>query len=352
MSADSRRPALRIVSRNERGAVSVSPRGLCRFEPLTDVADLPWLVHPTVPDLDLPSWLRNNRTLVGDELREHGALLFRGFGVQGVERFQDCVKALSGELLEYEYRSTPRTRVSGSIYTSTEYPPSRSIPMHNEMSYARAWPMKIWFYAVKVAAAGGQTPIADSAKVFKRISPQIRDRFAERQVLYVRNYGSGVDLPWQDVFQTSDPLEVERFCRRVGMDLDWAGGDRLTTRHVCQAIALHPQSGVPLWFNQAHLFHLTSLDEASRGLLLQHFGESELPRNAYYGDGSPIEPEALDEIREAYEREKIVFQWQVGDLLLLDNMRTAHGREAFEGQRQVLAGMAERHGQADVVAEM
>jgi alpha-ketoglutarate-dependent taurine dioxygenase len=136
------------------------------------------------------------------------------------------------------------------------------------------------------------------------------------------------------------------------MDFEWHDDDRLTTKHVCQAIAAHPQTGDAVWFNQAHLFHVTSLDDASRALLLQHFGESGLPRNAYYGDGSPIEPEVLDDIREAYERETVVFPWQAGDLLLVDNMRTAHGRQPFEGTRQVLAGMAERHGQADLCAEM
>jgi alpha-ketoglutarate-dependent taurine dioxygenase len=187
MSANSTRPVLRIVKRGERESMSVSTQGLCRFEPLMEDAELPWLVHPTVPDLDLPAWLRNNRDLVGTQLREHGALLFRGFEVRGAERFQDCVKAISGDLLEYEYRSTPRTRVSGSIYTSTEYPPSRSIPLHNEMSYARAWPLKIWFYAVRVAASGGQTPLADSRKVLARLSQKVRDTFAEREVMSTSN---------------------------------------------------------------------------------------------------------------------------------------------------------------------
>ncbi len=224
--------------------------------------------------------------------------------------------------------------------------------MHNEMSYARAWPLKIWFYCVTPATSGGQTPIADSRKVLARISPRVRDKFAERQVMYVRNYGHGVDLPWQEVFQTNDPHEVERLCRNVGMEFEWKPGDRLTTRHVCQAIAAHAQTNEPVWFNQAHLFHVTSLDEASRELLLQRFGEDELPRNAYYGDGSPIEPAALDEIRNAFELEKTLLPWQTGDLLLLDNMRTAHGRESYEGPRRLLAGMAERHGQADTCVEM
>lgn len=350
--SENTKPALKIPGRGERPSIALSPGNLCRFDPVAEGCNLPWLVHPVVSDLDLSTWLRNNRAVVGDRLREHGGLLFRGFQVGGAERFEECIKALSGELLEYEYRSTPRTRVSGSIYTSTEYPPSRAIPLHNEMSYARAWPLKIWFYAVTPAASGGQTPIADSAKVFRRLSSRITDTFASRQVMYVRNYGLGVDLPWQDVFQTTERREVERLCRNVGMEFEWSSGDRLTTRHVCQAVAQHPQTGHSLWFNQAHLFHLTSLDPASRDLLLQRFGEDQLPRNAYYGDGSPIEPQVLDEIRDAYERETIVFTWEAGDILLLDNMQTAHGRQSFEGPRRVLAGMAERHGQANLCVEM
>jgi alpha-ketoglutarate-dependent taurine dioxygenase len=352
MSPESTTPPLRIVRRNERPTITVSPRDLCRFEPLNAERRLPWLVRPAMPEVDLAAWLRNNRQPIEQRLRDHGGLLFRGFHIGATERFEDCIKALSGSLLEYEYRSTPRTRVSGSIYTSTEYPSHRSIPLHNEMSYARAWPLKLWFYAVTPAASGGQTPIADSRRVLARLSPRVRDKFEARRVMYVRNYGHGVDLPWQEVFQTAERKDVERLCRNVGMEFDWKSDDRLTTRHVCQAVANHPATGDALWFNQAHLFHLTSLDAASQALLRDRFVESELPRHAYYGDGSAIEPEALDEIRDAFDREQVLFPWQAGDLLLLDNMLTAHGRRPYEGPRRLLAGMAERHGQVDTCVEM
>jgi alpha-ketoglutarate-dependent taurine dioxygenase len=302
--------------------------------------------------LNLAAWLDHNRELVSNRLRQHGGILFRGFTVSGPPEFEACVKAVSGELLEYLYRSTPRTRVAGKIYTSTTYPHDRSIPLHNEMSYSQSWPLKIWFLSVVPAQHGGRTPIADSRKVFNRISPVVREQFERRQVMYVRNYGLGLDLPWQDVFQTGEKAEVERLCRSVGIEFTWKAHDGLTTRQICQATAVHPQTGEQVWFNQAHLFHVSSLDTTARELLLQTFAEDELPRNAFYGDGGAIEASALDEIRDALNAEAVLFSWEKGDVLLLDNMLTAHGREPFEGPRQVLTGMAERYGTGAVCVEI
>lgn len=352
MSLESTRPPLRIVARGARTPISSESGALCRFESLDGSPDRPWLVRPSLAEVDLPAWIRTNRGVVEERLRERGALLFRGFDVHGASSFEDCIKALSGSLLEYEYRSTPRTRVAGKIYTSTEYTASRSIPMHNEMSYARAWPLKLWFYVVTPAPTGGETPLADSHKVYARLPAAVRRKFETHGVLYVRNYGHGVDLPWQEVFQTTDRSDVERLCRRAGMEFEWRSGDRLTTRHVCQATEVHPQNGEPVWFNQAHLFHISSLDQASRDVLLGRFAERELPRNAYYGDGSPIETSVLDEIRDAYQQQEILFRWQTGDVLLVDNMRMAHGRRPYDGPRRLLAGMAERFGRADVCVDM
>ena len=69
-------------------------------------------------------------------------------------------------------------------------------------------------------------------------------------------------------------------------------------------------------------------------------GEDELPRNACYGDGSPIEADALASIREAFGSQLRRFDWKRDDVLLLDNMRYAHGRDPFSGPRRVHVGMA------------
>lgn len=303
---------------------------------------LPLLIEPAVEGVNLPKWATNNRDFISNKLQHHGGILFRGFNLNSVEEFELFLRSLAGELLEYSYRSTPRTQVSGRIYTSTEYPAHQTIPLHNEMSYSRNWPMVLGFFCVEVAPEGGETPIADSRKVFNLIDPAIKDRFANKQVMYVRHYGDALDLPWQNVFQTEDRAEVEAYCRSAGIEFEWKERNELTTRQVCQAIATHPQTGEQVWFNQAHLFHVSSLESEIRESLLAS-AAGEPPRNACYGDGSPIEDEALEQIRAAYAKETVVFHWQKGDVLLLDNMLAAHGRRPYRGSRKIVVGMGQRY---------
>ena len=325
----------------KRRLIGASPEGFIKAERLRPDLALPLLIRPGVPGVSLMNWVENNLEFVEAKLLDHGAVLFRNFKIEAVADFERFIEVLSPELLDYSYRSTPRTQVCGKIYTSTEYPAHQFIPLHNEMSYSRHWPMKIWFFCIQAAEQGGETPTADSRRVFERIAPEIRERFMNRKVMYVRNYGEGLDLSWQEVFQTTDRREVERFCRTNGIGFEWLQGDQLTTRQVCQAVASHPVTGEKVWFNQAHLFHLSSLGVEIRESLLSAYKEEALPRNAYYGDGAAIEDSVLDEIRDAYRQEAVTFQWQKGDILMLDNMLTAHGRNPYAGARKIVVGMAE-----------
>jgi alpha-ketoglutarate-dependent taurine dioxygenase len=334
-------PKLAGLGSVRRQAVASSGSGLVKRDRLRAGEKALRVMEPAVDGVDPVSWARHNRQEVEAQLLEHGALLFRNFNFQGAGRFEQFVRAFAEELLEYSYQSTPRSRVSDGIYTSTEYPAARTIPPHNEMSYARSWPMKIWFHCVARAEQGGETPVADSRKVFARIDPKVRERFIEREVMYVRNYGDELDLPWATVFQTTKKSEVEAFCRQAGIEFEWLGRNRLRTSQVCQAALPHPRTGEWVWFNQAHLFHISSLEAEVRETLSATYREEDYPRNAYYGDGSAIEKEALDNIREAYAREAIVFPWHAGDVLMLDNMLMAHGRRPFVGARTVVVGMAQ-----------
>lgn len=305
---------------------------------------LPLVIESSDERGDMAAWIAKNRDYVNQTLATNGGILFRGSGVTTVQGFQHFIDSMADGLLEYSYRSTPRTQINGRIYTSTEYPADQSIPLHNEMAYTTNWPMKIWFGCLTAPEQGGETPICNSRRVFERIDPEIRDAFASKSVMYVRNYYEEIGLPWQDVFNTSDRAEVETICRSSGIAFEWLAGTRLRTRQVCQAVARHPRTGEMVWFNQAHLFHVSSLGQDVMDALVSMYDEADLPRTAAYGDGSPIELSALDEIRRIYNEEAVTFPWKESDVLLLDNMLTAHGRMPFGGARKIVVGMAEAVG--------
>lgn len=303
---------------------------------------LPVLVESTDRSDALIEVVTRMRTEIETALREVGGVLLRGFRVPNVEMFREFAAAFGHPLLNYEFASTPRSAVAAGIYTSTEYPAHQRIPLHSEQSYTREWPMKIWFHCVTAAASGGETPIADNCAIHARMPATIRERFAEG-VLYERNYGE-FDVPWQKVFNTQDRADVEAFCRRAAIHWEWKPGGDLRTRQLCQGIESHPQTGMPLWFNQAHLFHVSNLQPDVRDMLVDMLGIENVPRHVYFADGSPIPDAMLDEVRSVLDEYAVAFPWQSGDVMMLDNMRVSHAREPFKGARKVVVAMAEPHG--------
>jgi len=322
-------------------AVNLPTDRLVDVYQLEPTHSLPFVISPVVPELSLPDWTMNNREFIEANLHKHGALLFRGFRMKGLADFQEYLDATSMELMHYMESATPRTELSEKVYTSTEFPPNQHISLHNELTYVATWPMKIWFMAVIPAETGGETPIADVRKVFERLDEPIKARFLRKGWMLVRNFGDGLGLPWQTSFHMDDKAEVESYFRRSRIEYEWKDAGRLRTRQVRPAIAQHPKTGERVWFNHVAFWHVSSLPAQVREAMLSVFSEDELPYNTYYGDGSPIEDSVVQKIRDAYAEETVVFPWQRGDLLMLDNMLVAHGRNPFSGERKVIVAMAE-----------
>ena len=303
----------------------------------------PWVIEAQSPGLDLAELARHHRDHLNARLLQRGALLFRGFGISGVPQFDRLIDAWTQNRLDCIYGSTPRQTLGNRIFTATEYPASQEIPLHNEDAYQRQWPLKLAFCCLQPAAAGGETPISDMRLVGHALGNELLDVFEARGVMYVRHYHDGIDMPWQQVFGTGDRNALAQICAQRSIEHHWLGDRTLRTTQICQGTAVHPVTGERVFFNQAHLFHVSSLGPELSRSMIQVFGADRLPRQAYFGDGEPIPEAWLARIRAAFRQGAYAFAWHPGDVLLLDNMRYAHGRRAFEGSRRVLAALMELH---------
>lgn len=300
---------------------------------------LPFLLEAPRQGCELATYARDQKAQITGLLSEHGAVLLRGFPVTALRDFEQFLAVISRTRMDYVYRSTPRTRVSAEVFTATEYPKQSEILLHNELAFQRTWPAMLAFTCLEVPASGGQTTLADMRSVMADIPALLLDEFTARGVCYVRHYHEGVDIPWQVTFQTKDRDSVGEFCRSNGIRFEWLDGTLLRTEQICQGTATYPATGERVFFNQAHVFHPSALGGNSETALVKLFGRDRLPRTAYFGDGGELPATGLEEIRRAFSRHARDVAWQLGDVLLLDNMRVAHGRRSYTGSRRVLAAL-------------
>ena len=266
-----------------------------------------------------------------------GAALLRG-AITTEDAAERALDRICGELLEDAFWSTPRSKVSGKTLTATEYPQARTIQLHSEMAYMRSWPRFVSFHALEVAADGGQTTVCDIDRVSEQLAARLAV-YAARGVTYRRTFQKGVDIAWQHAFQTQDRADFERIAESSGMTLEWLSDDALATSHTAQG-AIAAEDGRPLFFNQAHMFHASLLDPELRQAIEARYGPGRLPRHATFGDGSPIPRSDITAIADAFERHRSEMRWRRGDVLILDNLRFAHGRLPFTGSRRVHVALA------------
>jgi alpha-ketoglutarate-dependent taurine dioxygenase len=291
----------------------------------------------------LIGWITDHRDLFESWLAKHGAVLLRGFAIDTPEEFESVVEAVHPTLLNYVEGDSPRTKITGKVYTSTEYPETYQISLHNELSYAHKWPCKIFFYCATPPAQGGETPIADCREVLEALDRQICEQFISRKVKYVNTLhgGGGVGKSWQDTFETNEKSEVVRYLTDGHVDFTWDDRGTLRTSQIREAVITHPVTGDRVWFNQAEQWHPSTLDlKNRRAMTALGIKEEDLPHYASFGDGDPLDEQELNEIRRLMRDRAVYFPWQKSDLLVLDNVLVAHGRNPFKGPRKILVAMA------------
>ncbi|MFJ2685159.1 non-ribosomal peptide synthase/polyketide synthase [Pseudomonas sp. NPDC087342] len=300
----------------------------------------PLLLEPNEPQLDLIEWINNNRPLIEEKLAKHAGILFRGFELDGIQGFEAFAEAIQPGLYG-QYGDLPKKEGGKNTYRSTPYPERKMILFHNESSHQDRWPRKQMFYCEQAAPVGGATPVVDCRLMYEKLPADLRDKFEEKGLLYVRTFTDNLDVSWQHFFKTEDRAEVEARCRAGGIEWRWLDNNELQTRTPGPAIITHPVTGAKSFFNQVQLHHIYWLEPDVREDLLSMFGLDRMPRHVFYGDGTPIEDEVMQRIGDLYEECAVRFDWQKGDAILLDNMLVAHARDPFEGPRKIVVAMGD-----------
>ena len=299
--------------------------------------------------------IRSQRDSLKKELLQHGGILFRGFPIDDVKAFNAVLDALGlGDAIDYIGGDSPRSKVEGEIYTSTEAPPSIKILLHNELSFVKNFPRHIYFYCDVEPESDGETIIGDARKIYQDVKEDVRQRFIDKQLYYTSRYyykSKFMDFinsiqrghkTWIDVFETEDKGEVERLCKVNDFKFRWLGNDWLEMGTLRPAITQHPETGETVWFNQAHLYDYNPKFLGWLryiGVKLFYLPKDTLLHEVSFGDHTLVPKDDLYHVMDVLDKNTVKFPWKKGDVLVLDNVLAMHGRAPFKGKRRILTAM-------------
>jgi hypothetical protein len=177
--------------------------------------------------------------------------------------------------------------------------------------------------------------------VLNALPPELVERFEREGWLLTRSYNDEIGASVVEAFGTEDRGAIERYCRANAIEFAWQPDGGLRTRQRRNAVVRHPLTGRRCWFNQIAFLNEWTLEPEVREYLVDVYGADGLPFNTRFGNGDAIGEDVVHLLNQVYEANTAREQWQAGDLILIDNIRTAHSREPFVGQREVLVAMAD-----------
>lgn len=287
------------------------------------------------------NWAAGHRDALRAVVAEFGCVLVRGLGLHDAAETGAVFQRLAASLMPEQEAFAPRQPYPGGLYSATSWPPNQQMCMHHELSYKLEFPGLMLFACLTAPASGGATTVSDSPAVLSALPADLVQRFEREGWMLVRNYNEDFGASVEEAFGTADRGAVERYCRANATEFEWQPDGTLRTWQRRSAVVRHPVTGQRCWFNQIAFLNERTIDPEVREYLVDLYGEDGLPFTTRFGHGDPIGDDIVELLNETYEDCTIREPWQPGDLLLVDNIRTAHAREPYEGAREVLAGLAD-----------
>ncbi len=284
-------------------------------------------------------WIKANLTELEAELANSGALLFRGFPINGAENFDAFSAAFGYPSFTYQESLSNAVRINFTerVFTANEAPKNVEIYLHHEMAQTPISPEKLFFFCDSAADQGGATPICRSDQLFNALEdemPELAKDFENKGLRYTTHMPSKDDIhsgqgrSWASTLSVDSKNEAEEKLAELNYDWEWqANGSLKAITPILPAVL--NLDGKKVFYNQlvaAYMGWDGVRDNPSRALA--------------FGDGSAIPKDGLERIAELSKNFTYDLQWQDGDVALLDNKITMHGRRPYSGERKRLVLVA------------
>jgi len=293
------------------------------------------------PVHDAQRWVAENRDAIRAAVTDQGSVMIRGLGLRDAAEAGAVFRLLAaGGLITEREAFAARQTYSHGVYSSSKWPANQPMCMHHELSYLLQPPSLMMFACISAPTSGGATAVADSTAVLDALPARLVERFEREGWLLTRSYNDDLGASYADAFGTDDRVAVETYCRANSIGFAWQPDGGLRTWQRRSAVVRHPVTGRRCWFNQIGFLNEWTMAPEIHDYLVDVYGADGLPFNTRFGNGDPIGEDVVQLLSNAYEANTVREPWQAGDLLLVDNVRTAHSREAFTGPREVVVGMS------------
>jgi alpha-ketoglutarate-dependent taurine dioxygenase len=299
---------------------------------------------------DSSGWAAEHRDALRAVVAEHGAVLVRGLGLHEAAETTAVFRRLATNLMTEKEAFARRQIYADGVYSSATWPANQQMCMHHELSYRLEVPSLLLFACLDAPTTGGATAVSDSPTVLDALPKDLTERFARDGWILTRSYNEEIGATLAEAFGTEDRAAIESYCRGNAIDFVWQPDGELRTQQRRSAVVRHPVTGRRCFFNQIAFLNEWTIDPEVREYLVDMYGADGLPFNTRFGTGEPLTEEIVELINAVYEAHTVREPWQAGDLMLVDNIRTAHSREAYVGPREILVGMAEPVRLADASA--
>ncbi|QDL12379.1 hypothetical protein DP113_22505 [Brasilonema octagenarum UFV-E1] len=332
--------------------------------------ELPLVIEPVKEKsfAVLKALLKESAQWFNKQLDTYGAILFRGFEVEGAEQFQKALELLNIEVESvYHFGSAHRVRITEKVFTSSEAPPDVIIAPHNELNMVPVRPGVLAFFCQVQPDLYGETPIINTEKLFYDLSPSLQHKignFPQQFVRYVPNH------LLEMVFEDLSPEEITKLLQEQGFDFNWEEDGSISFE--CSYIPLfsHPRTsrlcfGLSIvdclvsreWYRNigqrysfkqrlyynllpAKLYKNIQQRATTTATVVDGSQKRTSTLNAYFlnkdGQSTNMTEAEAKELGQAEWKNAVIFQWKQGDILVIDNLQVAHSRLNTKLKRKIL----------------